>query len=51
MLLLYAGLVPKEYSSGSNRWQGSITKTLNNYINTQIRKTLNCVIKHRNNRL
>lgn len=32
----YAGLVPKEYSSGSSRWQGSITKI----GNAQIRRVL-----------
>ncbi|MEE6452634.1 IS110 family transposase [Gottfriedia acidiceleris] len=31
-LMSYAGLVPKEYSSGSNRWQGSITKVGNSHI-------------------
>ncbi|MCM2534729.1 transposase [Neobacillus pocheonensis] len=31
-LMSYAGLVPKEYSSGSSRWQGSITKTGNSQI-------------------
>jgi transposase len=35
-LMSYAGLVPKEYSSGSNRWQGSITKI----GNAQIRRVL-----------
>jgi len=35
-LMSYAGLVPKEYSSGSNRWQGSITKI----GNAQIRRAL-----------
>lgn len=28
----YAGLVPKEYSSGATRWQGSITKVGNAHI-------------------
>jgi len=28
----YACLVPKEYSSGPNRWQGSITKIENSHI-------------------
>jgi transposase len=32
----YAGLVPKEYSSGSSRWQGSITKTGNSQIRRSI---------------
>ncbi|MGG1680319.1 IS110 family transposase [Neobacillus sp. NRS-1170] len=35
-LMSYAGLVPKEYSSGSSRWQGSITKI----GNAQIRRVL-----------
>ena len=35
-LMSYAGLVPKEYSSGSNRWQGSITKTGNSQIRPSI---------------
>lgn len=35
-LMSYAGLVPKEYSSGSSRWQGSITKI----GNAQIRRAL-----------
>ena len=35
-LMSYAGLVPKEYSSGSNRWQGSITKTGNSQIRRSI---------------
>ncbi|MCM2534458.1 IS110 family transposase [Neobacillus pocheonensis] len=35
-LMSYAGLVPKEYSSGSSRWQGSITKT----GNAQIRRSI-----------
>ncbi|MED3564091.1 IS110 family transposase [Bacillus xiapuensis] len=35
-LMSYAGLVPKEYSSGSSRWQGSITKTLNSQIRRSI---------------
>lgn len=34
--LYYAGLVPKEYSSGSNRWQGSITKTGNSQVRRSI---------------
>ncbi|USK36628.1 IS110 family transposase (plasmid) [Bacillus sp. F19] len=35
-LMSYAGLVPKEYSSGSSRWQGSITKTGNSQIRRSI---------------
>jgi transposase len=35
-LMSYAGLVPKEYSSGSNRWQGSITKTGNSQVRRSI---------------
>lgn len=35
-LMSYAGLVPKEYSSGSSRWQGSITKTENSQIRRSI---------------
>lgn len=35
-LMSYAGLVPKEYSSGSSRWQGSITKTGNSQIRRAI---------------
>ncbi|GED18214.1 transposase [Aneurinibacillus migulanus] len=35
-LISYAGLVPKEYSSGLSRWQGSITKI----GNAQIRRAL-----------
>ncbi|EZP77231.1 transposase [Parageobacillus genomosp. 1] len=35
-LMSYAGLVPKEYSSGFSRWQGSITKI----GNAQIRRVL-----------
>lgn len=35
-LMSYSGLVPKEYSSGASRWQGSITKT----GNSQIRRSL-----------
>ncbi|WP_129692425.1 IS110 family transposase [Gottfriedia acidiceleris] len=31
-LMSYAGLVPKEYSSGSSRWQGPITKIGNSHI-------------------
>jgi transposase len=31
-LMSYAGLVPKEYSSGATRWQGSITKVGNAHI-------------------
>ncbi|MCM2533965.1 transposase [Neobacillus pocheonensis] len=35
-LMSYAGLVPKEYSGGSSRWQGSITKTGNSQIRRSI---------------
>lgn len=35
-LMSYAGLVPKEYSSGASRWQGSITKA----GNAQIRRSI-----------
>lgn len=35
-LMSYAGLVPKEYSSGSSRWQGSITKTGNSQIRRSV---------------
>ncbi|MCY0876774.1 MAG: IS110 family transposase [Firmicutes bacterium] len=31
-LMAYAGLVPREYSSGSSRWQGGITKTGNTHV-------------------
>ncbi len=31
-LMAYAGLVPREYSSGSRRWQGGITKTGNAHL-------------------
>ncbi|GMA64859.1 IS110 family transposase [Alicyclobacillus fastidiosus] len=31
-LMAYAGLVPREYSSGANRWQGGITKTGNAHV-------------------
>lgn len=31
-LMAYAGLVPPEYSSGSSRWQGGITKTGNAHL-------------------
>jgi transposase len=31
-LMAYAGLVPKEYSTGGSRWQGEITKTGNSHI-------------------
>ncbi len=31
-LMAYAGLVPKEYSSGASRWQGGITKTGNAHV-------------------
>ncbi len=31
-LMAYAGLVPREYSSGSRRWQGGITKTGNSHL-------------------
>lgn len=31
-LMAYAGLVPREYSSGSSRWQGGITKTGNSHL-------------------
>ncbi|WP_412679743.1 transposase [Brevibacillus choshinensis] len=31
-LMSYVGLVPKEYSSGASRWQGSITKIGNAHI-------------------
>lgn len=31
-LMAYAGLVPKEYSSGKSRWQGGITKTGNAHV-------------------
>ena len=31
-LMAYAGLVPREYSSGSSRWQGSITKAGNSHL-------------------
>ena len=31
-LMAYAGLVPREYSSGSSRWQGGITKTGNSHV-------------------
>ncbi|CAB3391264.1 IS110 family transposase [Kyrpidia spormannii] len=31
-LMAYAGLVPKEYSSGARRWQGGITKTGNAHL-------------------
>jgi transposase len=35
-LMSYAGLVPKEYSSGSSRWQGWITETGNSQIRRSI---------------
>jgi len=31
-LMAYAGLVPREYSSGSRRWQGGITKAGNSHL-------------------
>ena len=31
-LMAYVGLVPREYSSGNNRWQGKITKAGNSHI-------------------
>ncbi len=31
-IMAYAGLVPREYSSGSSRWQGGITKTGNAHL-------------------
>lgn len=31
-LMAYAGLVPREYSSDSSRWQGGITKTGNAHL-------------------
>jgi transposase len=31
-LMAYAGLVPREYSSGSSRWQGKITKAGNSHL-------------------
>jgi transposase len=31
-LMAYAGLVPREYSSGSSRWQGGITKVGNAHL-------------------
>lgn len=31
-LMAYAGLVPREYSSGNSRWQGGITKTGNAHV-------------------
>ncbi len=31
-LMAYAGLVPREYSSGSSRWQGGISKTGNTHV-------------------
>lgn len=31
-LMGYAGVVPKEYSSGSGRWQGGITKVGNAHL-------------------
>lgn len=31
-LMAYAGLVSREYSSGSSRWQGGITKTGNSHV-------------------
>ena len=31
-LMAYAGLVPREYSSGSSRWQGRITKAGNSHL-------------------
>lgn len=31
-LMAYAGLVPKEYSTGKSRWQGGITKTGNAHV-------------------
>lgn len=32
LLMSYAGLVPREHSSGSSRWQGGITKVGNNHV-------------------
>jgi transposase len=31
-LMAYAGLVPREYSSGASRWQGGITKSGNAHL-------------------
>jgi len=31
-LMAYAGLVPREYSTGGSRWQGGITKTGNTHL-------------------
>jgi transposase len=31
-LMAYAGLVPKEYSTGNSRWQGGLTKTGNAHV-------------------
>ncbi|MGM0886938.1 MAG: transposase [Bacillota bacterium] len=42
-LMSYAGLAPKEYSSGSTRWQGSITKTGNSQVRRSIVKSVGLI--------